>query len=431
MALSGSEWLDAQYAVIGAALIEPKLVDRILAETRETDYTGACKSVYEAMRDIRQEGQPADVVTIAARLSKEHKAFLAELMEVTPTAAHVDAYIGVCREQAKLAALRSLGVQLSGVEALSDATPMLTAANGLMADRQSLRAAGMADCLKSFFARHTGDKTYLPWPITALTDNLFVEPGDLVVLGGYPSAGKSALALQCAWLWGSNYRVGIYSLETSEGKLFDRLAALTTGIDMSRIKRNQLTDADWTEITAASAEISARSIEIIPAAGMSVSEIQAIATNRGHEIVIVDYLQILRGEGKSRVEAVTNISMALHTMSQATGKIVVALSQLSRKGDDAAPTMTSLRESGQIEQDADVVMLLYLEDERKPNGPRLLRIAKNKEGQRPGVKLEFDGAHQIFYRSAGNLAEPKPRRRQPPPAQASMYDLPDDTPVPF
>jgi len=161
---------------------------------------------------------------------------------------------------------------------------------------------------------------------------------------------------------------------------------------------------------------------------------------RGYQIIIIDYLQLLQGTGANRTEQVTGISLALHTLAQSMGVTVVALSQLKRKNDDDSPDMSDLRESGQIEQDADVIMILKLEKKNNPEGPRELYIAKNKEGTCPKIVLDFDGKYQRFtkaqhtgdvvrkYSYAGKQAQRKNRAADGP---DQMSILPGDYKVPF
>lgn len=422
MPVTAQDWLQAQYSVLGSALIEPQLVPKILAATERQDFSGECQTVYDAMRTLFASGKPADAVTLADSLGKQYRNFLAELMQVTPSAANIDYYITACREQSRVLSLREIGQTLADAGNMSDARQAVETANKLMVNKQSARITTMQDALKSFYERHTKEKTYLPWPVRELEDRLYAEPGDFIIVGGAPSAGKSAWALQCAWCWAKRKRVGFYSLETTDDKLFDRQISSVVGISMDNLKRNTIQEEDWNKLTSMADHILSRNLELVPAAGFSASDVFAMAMMRRHEIVIVDYLQLLQSTGTSRYEQVTNISLTLHTMAQAMGITVVALSQVSRSGRDGGLDMSSLRESGQIEQDADVVLLLYLADESKRDGPRWLRVAKNKEGTCPGILLDFDGKRQRFSKAAkGSGSERDKEYRR----------LPDDTYVPF
>lgn len=440
MAVTGADWLQAQNSVLGAALIEPGLVPQVVSQTASTDYSGPCQSIYNAMRKLFLSGATVDVVSVAGALGPDYREYLMQLMEITPTAANIDSYIRLCREQAKILSLQNVGRQMSETDSIDKMRALLESASGMMVDKPSIRITTMNDAMKSFMARHTTQKQYLTWPIRELNERIYAEPGDFIIVAGYPSSGKSAWALQCAWHWAKDYRVGFFSLETSSEKLFDRQMAAVAGLSMDDIKRNAIPQEGWDKLCGLSAEIAARNLELIPASGMSPADVRAVTMMRGYQIILVDYLQLLQGAGANRTEQVTGISIALHTMAQSMGVTVVALSQLRRQtqGSDA-PDMSSLRESGQIEQDADVIQLLYLQDRNKPDGPRVFKISKNKEGTRPNILLAFDGKHQTFSKAQHSedilgkyVEDGKRARRRIAEKPMEQFDmLSGDDPVPF
>lgn len=221
-----------------------------------------------------------------------------------------------------------------------------------------------------------------------------------MIVAARPSAGKTALALQMAAIMGQHDKVGFYSLETSPAKLTNRLVANRCIIDFGRINRREMTEEEWSRVVKWKKEVASTQLELVPASGWGVQDILSTALSRQHRIVFIDYLQQLRGRGRDRFEQVTNISLDLHAMAQTHGILVVALSQLSRASTsraDAAPTLTDLRESGQIEQDADAVLALYIDpDEDAPQDDRKLRVLKNKEGTLGEFSLAFDGSTQTF-----------------------------------
>lgn len=442
--LKQQDWLLAQYSVLGSALISPELVPKIMAETGEGDYQGPNITVYKAIRKLFLSGSPVDVVSVAGLLGPDYRSYLAQLMETTPTAANIDTYISLCREQARVVRIRELAQQLAEQDELPKMCKLLDEVNGMTVDRPKLKITTMADGLRSFMARHTRETKYLTWPIRELDDVLYTELGDLVIIGGYPSSGKSAWALQCAWHWAKDYKVGFFSLETSSEKLFDRQMASISGLSMDNIKRNTIDQAGWDKVCGMTAEITARNLELVPAAGMTPTDVRAITMMRGYQIIFVDYLQLLQGPGENRTAQVTAISIALHTLAQSMGVTVVALSQLARQNQqqkNQAPDMSALRESGQIEQDADLIMMLSLSDKDKPSGDRDLRIRKNKEGICPNIRLAFDGKHQTFSKAlrtndtlrqlAADAKKAKRKNNQPEQNPNQMAILPDDTPVPF
>ena len=443
--LTNESWLNAQYSVLGSALIDQQVVPKVLHETRESDYFGTCQTVYKALRKLFNAGSPIDPVSVKAQLGDSYMEFILQLMEITPTAANIDMYIALCKEQARTNQLRDIARQMTEEEDGEKLRSLLEQASGMMVQRPSLKITTMADALQSFMERHTRQTNYLTWPVTELNDRLYAEPGDFIIIGGYPSTGKSAWALQCAWHWARNYKVGFFSLETSSEKLFDRQMASVVKLSMDQIKRNTLGEKDWERICAMTTEITARNLELIPAAGMTPADVRAVTMMRGYQIIFVDYLQLLQGSGENRTTQVTQISIALHTLAQSMGVTVVALSQLARQGKqdkNAPPDMSALRESGQIEQDADLIMMLSLQDKDNPAGPRELRIRKNKEGTCPNILLDFDGKHQTFSKAArtgdvvskyvheGKTAQRQNRNNAPVP-DLQMTMLPDSTPVPF
>lgn len=442
MPVTHDSYLDAQNAVLGAALIEPDLVPKVIQETRKEDFTGACRTVYETMCRLYQDGSPADVVSIGAALGPEYRRFLLELMEITPTAANIDHYIGLCREQAKVFAVRSIGQALTTAEDSASIRDLLDQANGLMVDKAALRITTMEQAMQSFLERHTGETKYISWPIKELDAVLYSEAGDFILVGGYPSTGKSAWGLQCAWHWARSLRVGFFSLETSSEKLFDRQMSAMSGLTMDQIKRNQISQEEWDRVCTMSQHIVTRNLELVPAAGMTPAEIRSVTAMRRYDIIIIDYVQLLSASGFNRTEQVTNISLALHRMAQDMGVMILALSQLKRKDADGTPESSDLRESGQLEQDADIIMMLKLEDKDKPGGNREMFITKNKEGTCPKIILAFDGKHQTFSKAqnVGNVAgkfvadgkKIKARNREQARNNQQFSYLPDDDPeLPF
>lgn len=401
MSVTASDWLQAQYSVLGAVLIEPGLTPKLMAQTHSADFSGPCQTVYAGMRQLFTEGKPVDVVSVNAKLGGQYQSFLMQLMEITPTAANLDHYIALCREQARVLAVRDIGLELSRAESSDQIRGLLEEANGMMVEKTGLRIATMDDAMQSFFARHSGQTKYLSWPIPELNDRLYSESGDFILVGGYPSTGKSAWSLQCAWHWAKEQKVGFFSLETSPEKLFDRMMASVANLSMDALKRNQLSDDQWADVCKMAERISKQPLDLIPAAGMNVAQVRSVTMMRGYKLIIIDYVQLLSANGANRTEQVTNISLALHRMAQDMGVTVVALSQLKRKSGDDTPESSDLRESGQLEQDADIIMLLKLENKDKPDGPRELYITKNKEGTCPKIILDFDGKHQTFRKAQG------------------------------
>ncbi len=397
-------YLDAQVSVLGSVLIDESVAGKVIHRTREEDFTGSYRTVYKTIKAVFLSGKPVDLTTISARLGPDYDNLLLQLMELTPTAANVDVYIDLTLEQAQLARLKAAGEALQACTTLDDARAVVSKINRGLGDRPSVRIVTMAQGIQDFYERQQTAPEFLPWGISKLDNTVMAERGgDFLVIGGYPSAGKTALSVQFAWNQAQTHKVGYFSLETKPEKLIDRTVAMVTGLDFGKIKRRQLGQDDWMVCKKHITAISERNLEVIQAGGLSVADIQALSLAGQYDIIYIDYLQLIRPEDprRSDFEKVSQISMDLHTMAQTTGITVVALSQLVRpekgKEQEKAPGLHSLRQSGQIEQDADGVMLLYKEQPNDPVSRRCLKIAKNKEGESGGIlMLDFDGKKQRF-----------------------------------
>lgn len=420
------KWLDGQVGVIGSMLLDSRTIPIVMAQTSADDFYGPYRTTYEVIRDMFTAGdigKNADVIAIAERCQDipEHRKFLVQCMEVTPTAANVESYIRICRRQAAISRIHDTAEQIQQTQDLESIRELLSDATAAAMDRRGSQVSNMAECLKAFYQRQNGGVNYLPWPIEALDEHLFISPGDLVVLGAEPSTGKTAFALQCGNFWAKSKKVGFFSLETSREDLFDRTMAGCLGIDMKKILNNRMSARDWNQVAGLSVYLCNLKIDFIDAAGMTTSDIRARTLIGGYEIIIIDYLQLIAGQGATREAEVSRISRELKTLGRSLGVTILALSQLSRSKDGQHPTMARLRESGQIEADADLILLLSIEDTAR--GSRRLQIAKNKRGTRVYTTLEFDGGRQLFYKSA------RSQREAPPPED--LLPLPEQTEIPF
>ena len=441
MRVDSSNWLEAQHSVLGSALIEPKVVPRVLAALREEDFSGSCQTVFKAMQEVFNSGFPVDPVSVANKLGAEYRQFLMELMQITPTAANVDHYIELCREQSRVLACREIGKQLADSESVDSVRQLVEKASGLLSSTQVSRTLNMSDLLHRFYDRPEKKIKYLSWPIRDLEGLLYVGPGKFLILGAEPSVGKTALALQCAWHWSAHSKVGFFSFETDPDTLFDRLISSFVGIPMQNIKTGRVTQKEWDAVAQAVKAITSRKLDLISAAGMTTSDIRAKIMEAGYNVIVVDYLQIVNSRGGSRYEQVTNTSIDLHTIAQSMGVTVLALAQLSRTDEERQPRNSDLRESGQIEQDADVIMMLQLEKRSRPDGPRKLYITKNKEGELFQMLLTFDGRYQRFAKggmldsAVAEAQDMKKKFKGPRPAPGPIpgqFDmLPTETDVPF
>ena len=434
MAIS-EQWVYAQQSILGSVLISPECVGKIVFGVGSEDFTYFYRTIYNAIRELYTTGKAVDPVTVLDKAGggKELRELIMQLMDVTPTAANIDSYIEICRNCSRLHKYQEMGASLQAVESPAEAEELLQSAHQVTAGR-GMASWTLSEAMHDFFQRYNKKVEYLPWFISQLDLRLSMEFGDFCLLGGRPSSGKSAFALEAAVYWGvvKGYRVGFYSHETSREKLTNRMIAACARVPLDSVKHGTLTEPQLQDVCDVAAKISQAPIDLISCAGKTVAEMQAFALARRHQIVIVDYLQIVAGPGKDEYSQVSAISKSLHIMCQSLGIFCLALCQLHRTRG-ARPSLEDLRSSGQLEQDADAVLFLHRQDGKDTE--REFIIAKNKEGECRTTKLHFDGPIQHFsYLGPGE----KPLigydyRRCPKykPQAEQLEQLPMETAVPF
>lgn len=465
-ALDDFDAFTPQVSVLGAILLQPEILGEVMLTLNDFDFEDKrCRILWQTMVGMFREGQVVNLILLREKLSGfgDFYDLMVTCMEQAPVAGQFRPHVEALKRQSILNRLRFLGDQLSAASDLEEAMNLLAKGNEVSIRSASRERRDMTAMMMSFGDRHSSqvapDK--LLWPFNPLNDGLNVTTGKYVILGGYPSDGKTAFALNSALVQArSGKKIGFYSFETDANTVEDRVMASVARIDMKRIQLNAITDGEWDRYAIRS-DAAGWPFEVISASGMTVDDIRADALAHRYHTIYIDYLQLVPLERNarynSRVDEVTKISIQLQQMAKTTGINVGALSQLSRperkSGKIPPPDMHSLRESGQIEQDADVVMLIWREDVNDVRAERFLKVAKNKEGVTGSWTLAFDGARQRFgwdTTLSVDTAEKWPEKRNPlrpvnaesagrestqVPGQCSigagMEALPDDTPVPF
>lgn len=398
----------AEQAVLGALLIDPEIVPGLLAAVAAEDFQlPSDRQIFDTVRELYRTGAPVDPVSIRDRIGPSVSEYMAQLMEITPTATNWREYAQMAHGQAQMARAKALSEQITAAGTLEECRPLCAALGQLLSDGRRLSAWTVPEMLQSFCESQDPERPaaeYISSGLSTLDEGIFVERGDVVILGGYPSDGKTALALQMAWHMAGRYRVGFFSLETARRKLRDRLISHAMGFPFSDIKRRSLSEEAWNRLAREGDELGRRDLTVVEATGMTAADIEAASRAYGFEIIFVDYVQLIIPEsgGKfPRSEQMAGVSRTLHTFAQRTGTLVVELGQLARqeRGKWAEPTMHDLKESGQFEQDADVVLLLFRpgpQDGLDQESYRILKVGKNKEGRWGSWPLRFDGERQIF-----------------------------------
>lgn len=399
-----SEIRDAELAVIGCLMADPGTVPETMGIVREEDFQShTLRSIFHACRELFVSGEPVDPITVLNRLPDEsradYKAIIVRAVETMPSTRGYADYARIVRQdgqKARAAALNGeLMLSLSSGGSLDECQELAVKMCEVLSTTESGKSFSAKECLTKFYAGKQKPKTYIPTGISRLDKNTYIDRGDYVIIGGRPSAGKTALTLQLMLHMARKYRVAYFSLETNAEKLTDRMVANFAGLPLGSIKQGEM---DWEAVARSTDEFCKLHFSVVEASGWTVQQIRAEAVKLGAEILFIDYLGLIKSQGQSRYEKITNTSVDLHVMAQQTGMTVFALSQLKR--GDGEPGMDDLRESGQLEQDADVILLIQAVKAGKEENPetpdRNLIIAKNKDGMTGSIRLQFNGQLQRF-----------------------------------
>lgn len=408
---------DAEQSIIGSMLIDDRCVPLVLRKMRPEDFTdGTCRSTFRAIQKLVREGRPVDPITVVDSMSggDTYVRWVRELMEITPTAANVEAYIDVAQRGAALYHLREYADKILLCTDLDDAQAQVRKMSMLLSATSRMPRMTAAELAQNFLERMKAPRPeYLPWGFPTAEKKAFAELGDLILLGGYPSAGKTLTSILMALAQAKRYRVGYYTLETKPEKMADRIFAHLAGVSLGKIKTRDFSQKDWGGFAEATVQfVSVCPFDIIHAAGSTVDDIAADAIGNNYQIVYVDYAQLIKVPGirpDNRYAIVTEVSQSLKTFGRQNNIAVVALAQLqrpetiNRKGAEeklVPPNMSSFRESGQLEQDADLAFLLWPVDPDNNQARRRMKLAKNKEGEKFSVELDFMGATQTMVEVA-------------------------------
>lgn len=402
----------AQQSVIGSMLIDERCVPLVFQKLRPEDFTEpTCRTICHAIHTVFLEGKVPDPVAVVGAIKggDNYVPWMRQVMEITPTAANVGEYIGQVREASMMYRFRELC--MTGMECLdtTEAAELSRKMSLVLSSSDRMPRMTGPELAANFLERmNSKDKPkYLPWGIPTADRATYAELGDMILLGGYASSGKTLLSILMAMAQAkAGYKVGYYSLETKPEKMADRMFSSLARVPMGQIKSRTFSAYEWEKFAEASNCVATVCpFDVIRASGSTVDDITADALGHGYQVIYVDYVQQLTVAGmrtdNPRI-VVTEVSQRLKRFAQSTGTAVVALAQLSRpdkegkSGDYIAPTLHSFKESGQLEQDADVAFLVWPTDPNNNRSNRMFKIGKNKEGSRESVELAFYGDTQTM-----------------------------------
>ena len=418
--------LDAEMSLLGATLIDEEVIADVSEKVTVKDfYDKRHAAIYGAMMRLYEHHKPVDLLTLTDELKKKKEldaiggmAYLTELTNYVPTAAHAQAYADIVASKATRRRLIKASGDITelGYDEDTDIQELLEKAEAELfsVSDQSLKQdlVSLETILTDSFDRMEElhrNKGQLRGIRTGWRDldnmTAGLQRSDLIILAARPAMGKTALVTNLAYNVASVAKqpVLFFSLEMSKEQLVDRMLADASGVDAWNIRTGNLSDDDFSKLSEAMGEMAEAPIFIDDTPGLSVLEMRTKARRAAHErplgLIIVDYLQLMQASGRSdgnRVQEVSEISRGLKLIAREMNVPVVALSQLSRSVESRSPQipqLADLRESGSIEQDADIVMFIYREAYYNPDTEREnitdLIIAKHRNGPVGRIELYF------------------------------------------
>ena len=386
----------AEKIVLSCILQDPNILPQAIGLLETNDFlTLIGRLIYQTCKDLFLENQPIDFATVNAKLNNTYTEHLIDIQYATPTTQVFKHNAELVKETSKRYKAHQKAQELITAfetKDLDDCRELMEKIFQSLDNVKDSDVLTLKDGMTQFFETKGKQREYLRTGFEKIDKYTYIDKGDYIVIGGRPSSGKTALTLHIGLNMAKTQKVVYFSLETKPSKLLDRIVANLTQTPLSEIKKGTI--RKWENITKNIADIVNRNFTMVKAAGWTVAEIKAEAVRQNADVIFIDYLGLIKSYGKSRYEMTTNTSMDLHTLAQQSEMTVIALSQLKRN-DSKTPTMQDLRESGQIEQDADAIMLLY---QPEPDNPqRKVYIAKNKEGETGEITFHFEGIYQKFY----------------------------------
>lgn len=424
--------IEAEKSVLGSMLIDEEAIGTAIEVLDEAwFYNDVHSQIYKAVVDLYQARKNVDLITLSDKLKSdgllEHVGgvtYLSSIIDFVPTSANVEHYAQIVKEKGVLRRLiknattiisDSYGSNRNVAELVDNAERLIFEVADL---KQSQKSVHIKELIKESIEnldRLYQRKEHITGIATNFTqfDNMTsgLQKSDLIILAGRPSMGKSALAVSIAENIGINLKKGvaIFSLEMSKEQLVQRMLCSQARVDAHKVRSGFLSPSDWPKLTAAAGKLSASNIFIDDTPAISVLELRAKArrlkANHEIDIIVLDYLQLMRSAVKSdnRQQEISEISRSLKALARELTVPIIALSQLSRAVEsrqDHRPQLSDLRESGAIEQDADLVILLMREEYYSPTeenkGVADVIIAKQRNGPVGTVKLAFVKEYMRF-----------------------------------
>lgn len=420
--------LEAEHGVIGAMLIQPHLIDMISEGLAGGDFFWAQnEELFRLIITMRDEHQPIDVITLSERKpiligDIGTMAYAGEIQKNTPSAANAKSYARIVKDRSMSRSLLSASADIADLahdqlpieDKIAQAQSIILGLDGNAQDNECQMVGDIlrdhVDILQARSDR-AGEIDGLTTGIPDLDANLQgLKPGQMVVIAGRPAMGKTTIAMNIAEnaALKLNKPVLMVSLEMSKGQLLDRLIAAVGRIPLNSIKDGSVANDHGQNLVMASGKLMNAPLVVCDTPAMTIPRIRSVARRMKHRLggmglVVIDYLQLIEGEGNGRTEDVSAMSRQVKLMARELECPVIVLSQLNRgceQRPDKRPVLSDLRESGAIEQDADIVMFVYRDEVYHPNtehkGIAEVIVRKNRDGETGTIRTAFLGKYSRF-----------------------------------
>lgn len=438
--------LEAEASLLGTMMVYPNSARLAIEEGLDQDdfFSEANRNIFIAASELYREGTPIDFTTVSTRLEDKNQldksggiSYLTDLLEASVTSANTKNYVNLIRDKALMRSMIETAEKIAqeGFDGQPNVDEYLDKAEKAVLEVSHNRRAGEFKSTPSLMttvldnihkmAESKSDVTGIKTGFVELDRTLHgLQRGDLIIIAARPSMGKTAVALNVAMnvaMYQPDQAVAIFSLEMGAESLATRLLSAKSQIMADKMKSGRLSDTDWNQLNEAAGELRAAKIYIDDNAVCKVSDIAAKArrlqAEQGLSMIMVDYIQLVTGDrrgGENRQQEVSDISRGMKSVARELNVPVVALSQLSRsveQRENKRPMLSDLRESGAIEQDADVVMMLYRDSyynetakqEADQNNSEMLEIniAKHRNGATRRINLAFQANTNALYNVSG------------------------------
>jgi replicative DNA helicase len=416
---------EAEEAVLGGLLIDPDAIIRVATILRPEDfYREKHAWIYDAIQILHERREPVDFLTVCDELERRGQlkevggaAFITSLINAVPTSIHVEHYARIVERTATRRRLLDAAGQIAALayQEADDVEEVVDHAEQILFGVSERRIARELVPIKvvlseyydriEYLTRHKGEMIGIPTGFSDI-DRLLggLQRSDMVILAARPSVGKTSLALSIAHSATKKYgqRVAFFSLEMSDEQVVQRLISAETAIDSQRLRRGDIAEDEWGRFMKATSDLAETLFYIDDTPSISALELRTKARRLhaevGIDLLVVDYLQLMRGDYRSenRVQEISTISRSLKALARELNVPVLALSQLSRSVEsrqDKRPILSDLRESGALEQDADVVIFIYRDEMYNENTERQniadIMVSKHRNGPTGTVSLYF------------------------------------------